>query len=262
MKEDVRLYRILFISSICLLLLNDLYLKYTYHNGFTGKLSDFAGLFAFPFFWSCIFPKKIKTIYISTAILFVYWKSEMSQPVFAIIQSFGVPIDRTVDYSDLVSLSILPFSYWYWKLDIEDTITRRRTISLGIKGIAIFSFIATTLPKETHDYNLKSQYEKVVNSNMETLRSELDIYQIKDGNSYNYDFPVPEANAEIHTKVIITEVGYDQILIKLDSILLFTSIERSPKLTSDQVKRMRKLHLSDIEKIFGQELDKRLNIKQ
>jgi hypothetical protein len=47
--------------SIFLLLINDLYLKFEYHNYLTGKLSDFAGLFAFPYFFSCLIPKKDKT---------------------------------------------------------------------------------------------------------------------------------------------------------------------------------------------------------
>ncbi len=262
MKEEVRLYRILFIVSICLLLLNDLYLKYSYHNWLTGKLSDFAGLFAFPFFWSCVFPRKIKIIYISTAVLFIFWKSEISQPVIEFFQSFGLPINRTVDNTDLIALIILPLSYFYWNLDLATNSKIKKTFTVCIKGVSIIAFIATTLPKESYDYNFKSRHVKVVKSDMETVRSRLTIYQMDDGNMYNYDFSVPENNAQIHTKVAITEVKDNQILIKLDSVLLFTSVARSIKLSHDQKERMRSLRLSDIERIFDQEIDRQLIIKQ
>jgi len=46
-----------FVICLGLLLLNDFYLKFEYHNWLTGKLSDFCGLFIFPVFWSAIFFK-------------------------------------------------------------------------------------------------------------------------------------------------------------------------------------------------------------
>lgn len=44
----------LYVLSIAVLVLNDLWLKYAWPGLVTGKLSDVAGLFAFAVFWSCI----------------------------------------------------------------------------------------------------------------------------------------------------------------------------------------------------------------
>ncbi len=51
-----------FLLSVLLLLLNDWLLKPLFHNDLTGKLSDLAGLFAFPFFLSAFFPAHKRTI--------------------------------------------------------------------------------------------------------------------------------------------------------------------------------------------------------
>ena len=60
MNKEKHLYRILFLVSIFLLLINDFYLKYEYHNYLTGKLSDFPGLFAFSIFFQLFIPEKNK----------------------------------------------------------------------------------------------------------------------------------------------------------------------------------------------------------
>jgi len=65
-----------FLLGLFLLLLNDYFLKAVFHNWFTGKLSDFAGLFIFPLFWTALFPRYKKSIYYITAFLFrTYAKS-------------------------------------------------------------------------------------------------------------------------------------------------------------------------------------------
>ena len=51
----------LFLVGLGILLLNDFYLKYAFSNAFTGKLSDVAGLFIFPFFFLCPMASEIKT---------------------------------------------------------------------------------------------------------------------------------------------------------------------------------------------------------
>ena len=64
-----------FILGLAILLLNDFYLKTLFGNWFTGKLSDFAGLFIFPMFWSILFPRFKNKIYFVTLIIFIYWLS-------------------------------------------------------------------------------------------------------------------------------------------------------------------------------------------
>ncbi|MBQ0740775.1 hypothetical protein J9332_41515, partial [Aquimarina celericrescens] len=54
----------IFLISLGGLILNDWFLKAFFHNTITGKLSDFAGLIAFPFFLSLFFIEQKKTIHI------------------------------------------------------------------------------------------------------------------------------------------------------------------------------------------------------
>ena len=68
-----------YLLSISILIVNDLYLKQAFHNVLTGKLSDFAGLFAFCLFWCALFPKYRSRIAIIIGALFVVWKSQYSQ---------------------------------------------------------------------------------------------------------------------------------------------------------------------------------------
>ena len=103
-----------FIFGLMVLLLNDFILKDVYGNWFTGKLSDFTGLFVFLVFWSSLLPKYPKLVFWIIGALFTFWKSQYSQPAIDIWNSVGIlNIHRTVDYSDLVALTILPFAYLY-----------------------------------------------------------------------------------------------------------------------------------------------------
>jgi hypothetical protein len=85
MKDSNKISSPFFIVSVSILILNDWILKPGFHNDLTGKLSDFAGLFAFPFFLSALIPSQVKRIHILTGILFVFWKSEWSQPFIELI---------------------------------------------------------------------------------------------------------------------------------------------------------------------------------
>ena len=80
----------LFVLALIILILNDLVLKYQFHNVITGKLSDFTGLFVFSYFWSTVFPKKAKLVTIITALFFVFWKSEFSTPFINLINSINL----------------------------------------------------------------------------------------------------------------------------------------------------------------------------
>lgn len=138
-----------FILSLVILLINDFYLKYEYHNWVTGKLSDVAGLFVFVYFWTAIFPTRKNIIYIATGLMFVYWKSIYSQPLINLFSTIFYSIDRTVDISDLLALLILPVAY---------IVNEKKNISLPINPIpiallTIFSFCATSLPVPTQTFD-------------------------------------------------------------------------------------------------------------
>ncbi|MDB5263407.1 MAG: hypothetical protein JWQ14_2690 [Adhaeribacter sp.] len=134
--------------ALGLLLLNDFYLKYEYSNFLTGKLSDFAGLFFFPYFLSSLLVKSKRTIYTLTAFVFIFWKSDFSQELIEWWQTIGIGINRVVDHSDLIALLILPFSFKHFneQLKTESNVHKALTISLTV--VSLFAIWATTLPTE------------------------------------------------------------------------------------------------------------------
>lgn len=103
----------LFLLGLVVLVLNDHYFKLAYPNWFTGKISDFAGLFVLPLFLSALSKKSTTLNYVLTALIFILWKSPIIEPFITAGNAIGIPFHRTVDYSDFIALTILPFSYKY-----------------------------------------------------------------------------------------------------------------------------------------------------
>lgn len=159
----------LFIIGLILLLLNDFYLKFAFSNLLTGKISDFAGLFIFPIFWSAFFPKRKLSIYVSTAIFFIFWKSPFSQILIDYWNSFEIlRIGRVVDYSDLIALFVLPFSYKYF-LNFRYcelvNLQLRKFATFAVIVISVFAFTATSYENERTIYLFGNNYEVKMNIN-------------------------------------------------------------------------------------------------
>lgn len=149
MRENLKsINNIPFLVCLAILLLNDFYLKTEYHNWLTGKLSDFCGLFIFASFWTALFPNKKRIVYFSTALLFVIWKSPYSQPFIDLFSHSLYPIYRVVDITDLISLLILPISYYFNQKNFFRF--KLSPILLGV--ITIFSFCATSIPEPTQKF--------------------------------------------------------------------------------------------------------------
>ena len=103
-----------FLLGLVILLSNDIIFKYQFSGLITGKLSDVSGLFIFPFFWSIFFERNRKEIYLFTMVLFTFWKLPISTNlVNSINLLLGTGFSRTIDYTDLFTLSIVPISYRY-----------------------------------------------------------------------------------------------------------------------------------------------------
>ncbi len=151
MKKSASLYKLqhpLFLFAVILLLCNDFYLKNLFGNTLTGKLSDFTGLFAFPFFFSCIFTTWKKIIHIATLFLFVWWKSSVSQPFIDFINGFGIPIGRVVDFTDNVALLSVVISYFIFIKDFNYRAIKP-IWQFSIMILTAFSFTATSLAPRT-----------------------------------------------------------------------------------------------------------------
>lgn len=143
-----------FLISLFLLLLNDFYLKAAFHNAFTGKLSDFCGLFIFPIFWSVLFPARKQTVYILTALFFIYWKSRYSDPFIQLFNEYIFTIQRTVDLTDLFALMVLPLSWYVQSLPQKRTYFNPQLAAL----LVFFSFCATSKPRPPSIYFEQPQY--------------------------------------------------------------------------------------------------------
>lgn len=153
-----------FLCALFLLLLNDQVLKATFHNTLTGILSDFSGLFAFAWFFSALFQKQKLHIHICVALLFVWWKSPLSE---AFIQAFSnqlYPIHRVVDYWDLLALLILPLSFTL--LDRNRLELPLNWLKIPIAALTIYSFMATSIYtgipaiRSTSDQKLKEKLDQ------------------------------------------------------------------------------------------------------
>ena len=135
-----------FLVCLVLLIANDFYFKAVFHNTFTGKLSDFCGLFIFPIFWSALLPKRKLAIFILTGLLFIYWKSEYSSVFIEFFSTYFFTIGRVVDLTDLLALVVLPLAWFGVQFNIETVNFKffRYANPYLVAVVTFFSFCATS----------------------------------------------------------------------------------------------------------------------
>lgn len=145
----------IFLLGLSILLLNDHVLKAAWHNGFTGKLSDFAGLLIFPLFLKLLLPISNKQAVWATLLGFVFWKSPYAQVVIDGVNILPfVHLVRVVDYTDFVAFLVLPLAYYV----LENIERFRLQVNLHkslaynvVLGVSVFSFVATSQDVEPLD---------------------------------------------------------------------------------------------------------------
>ena len=161
LDASARLASLPFLTAVAVLLLNDRVLKGAVGNWFTGKLSDFAGLFAFSFFWAALFPSRRRPVFALTAIVFVLWKTPLSDPALAAWNALGIwPLARVMDYSDWIALVALIPAYHLTRWVVlpsppSDGVrrtagVRRRLVGVVGGAIAILAFSATSVARPRH----------------------------------------------------------------------------------------------------------------
>lgn len=133
-----------FIICVFVLILNDWYLKPVFHNTLTGKLSDFAGLFALPYLLSSLLPKHTLKIHVWTGLLFMVWKSEFTEPLIAFANSLRIPVSRTIDFTDNIALISLLFSYYTLKSSF--TLNLKPMLHRALIVVSCLAFAATSMP--------------------------------------------------------------------------------------------------------------------
>lgn len=139
-----------FLVGLLLLGLNDFIWKVQFHNAFTGKLSDFAGLFTFSLFFGALFPAKKRLVYFLVAGWFIFWKSTYSQALIDQINALTfLNYGRVVDWTDLSALIVLPLAYCFQQKNSFYKI--KIPAPLPLLGAA-FLFVATSV--EDPDYRI------------------------------------------------------------------------------------------------------------
>jgi hypothetical protein len=151
MEGKLRKYYLLnyvFLLSLCFLFINDHWFKYLFHNWFTGKLSDIAGMIILPLLLGYLFPRLKYWNLIISAILFSYWKSSYSQPLIDIYNQFSpIQTSRIIDYSDLIVLVCLPIPYWVIKyLPNCPWLKINKCVPIFVFIPAVFLLLATSPP--------------------------------------------------------------------------------------------------------------------
>ncbi|RDZ26610.1 hypothetical protein DX914_16645 [Lysobacter silvisoli] len=150
-----------FLLALGLLMLNDAVLKAAWHNAFTGKLSDFAGVFAFAWFWSVVIGRARLAIHVAVAVAFVWWKSPWSSAAIEVWNALPwFDVARVVDYGDLWALVVLPVSLHLLRRSSEPVAQGAAAWpALSVAAISLIAFTATSkaplmvnVPKEAVVY--------------------------------------------------------------------------------------------------------------
>ena len=162
-----------FLSSLTILLINDLILKSHYPGWLTGKLSDFAGLVVLVFLLCSLRGRDRVTreyvllvhilLGLSFALLKVLpidvWLSSLSYRT-------GIPGGIIVkDVSDLLALAVLPVCYWLLSRrttessQVLNSSQTMRALRMGTLSVASFAVLATTPPYYMHETNRRIAIE-------------------------------------------------------------------------------------------------------
>jgi hypothetical protein len=204
-----------FILGLSLLLLNDFVFKRYFHGLVTGKLSDFAGLFVFPLFWVALSPRLRGIAYGLTAAIFVFWKSSYSQPLIDTWNTVCLfSVSRSVDYGDLVALTVLPWSYRY---SLNRSHTRSRNWIYAIGVASILAFTATSYSSKT-PYDTRYDFQVSKRELLERMR-QLSSEDVRntfwDADDFEVTFDDCVGNAKIavnetekHAVLTLKEINY------------------------------------------------------
>lgn len=255
MNSKNHITRPLFLLALGLLILNDFVLKGYFHNALTGKLSDFAGLFAFSYFLSVFFKNKknIKWVYSLVGLFFVFWKSAYSAGFIHLINQSPLHIGRVVDYTDLWALLTLPASYFYRISERRSFKIWHPSLKYGIVLMSCFAFVATSSLPKTTKLNLKSGKTYQTSIPKDSVVKKLKLHQVKDS-LYSTFLSVEKRNSTVDLNVVLAKREKERTRIKLDSILSFTNQDNSVlsilNTSKRDIKKMKTLEVKDYEKLF------------
>lgn len=148
-----------FLISLALLLVNDIYLKRHYTGVMTGKLSDFSGLLLVSLIVFVLLPRRPYLVSAVVVATFAWWKSSLSDKFIWLVQEAGgVGFGRTIDYSDLFALAIVPVAYAISQR-VESyqisTHTLRRVLAIPMLAIAFLAVLGTSVIPLHQGYEIR-----------------------------------------------------------------------------------------------------------
>lgn len=225
-----RLVAVTYLAALLVLLINDHFLKNAYGGALTGKLSDFAGLFALAVFAGAMAPRQARAICCAIAVLFAIWKSPLSQPAIDGWNAvFALQIDRVVDFSDLAALVVLPFAAGMAGAARRAASPRLATLLIAL--VSFFAFSATSVARYSADMpgdpNLRSISDSrsvvQVRDRLEACGFQTHVYALtEEGGRQNYitlgmdiDTIEPERDVYLSGKIHKTDGG---VTIEFDTI--------------------------------------------
>jgi hypothetical protein len=175
-----------FVFAVITLLVNDFVLKQLFPGVITGKLSDFAGLFAFAVFGSAWLPARRLAVHVATGAGFAIWKSPLVQPWIDAWNSFApMNIGRVVDASDLLALVMLPVAWLYTSRASQESSRRWR---VPVIALASFAFLATSRAATVEQYDLPWTYAGSVQE-FDTAARAMGVRGQPGGSHYYVDLP-------------------------------------------------------------------------
>jgi hypothetical protein len=254
-----------FLLGLVILLCNDIVFKYQFSGLITGKLSDVSGLFIFPFFWSIFFERNRKEIYLLTIVLFIFWKLPISTSFISSINLLlGTWFSRTIDYTDLFTLAIVPISYRYSKIKAVESTKQESSWTVSkvvISVTAVFAFIATTLPRHRVDRNVNINETYTFSFSKAKLFTDMmPATPLTDDNARNmvdslFYLEFNSINGDILAELKIYEIGKEQTIIEFISVKyhivtggLFSGLPER------EIKKIKKLTRDDYLNAFNDEV--------
>jgi len=154
-----------FLVCLAALIANDGWLKAAYPGVVSGKLSDFSGVALVGMLAIAAFPRRALALSIAISAVFLWWKCPLSQSTIELVDTIApFRIGRTVDYTDLMALSVLPicahvvncvdrYSLWNDRL--------RRVVTIPVVAITALAVMGTSIIPTREAYTIRPSSAEV-----------------------------------------------------------------------------------------------------
>ena len=147
-----------FVLSLALLVANDTWFKSAWPAWITGKLSDFAGMAMLGLLLFSQFPSRVWSCSLLLAAGFLYWKSPASDSLLSAFNALGWwNAGRTVDYTDMIAVLILPVCHsWVGHQESGSVPARlRRVLAVPVAAFTLAAMMGTSVISIQRDDSIR-----------------------------------------------------------------------------------------------------------